>query len=493
MPRSCVYSRVSMASPEQTARILLWPRMPARRDSEREFLPAALEIIETPASPLGRGIAFGILAFFCAALAWSWFGYVDIIATAQGRLLPTGRVKVVQPLEAGIVREIRVQDGDIVHAGDLLVALDGTTTSAERDRVAHDLMTAELDISRLLALKKESDPGKAVEALVAPDNAAAHELEMARAFTWAQAAEQVAKIAALDQQIDQKHAESEEVRAGIDKLQATIPLLQQKDVLRTKLLAMEYGNRFAWLDAEQALQEAQHDLLVQGRKAVETDAARAALERQRDQTRAEYAHKVLSDLADAEQKASQQTQDLVKAERKSAETELRAPIDGVVQQLAIHTLGGVVTPAQQLLVIVPEGQSLILEAMVSNADVGFVHAGQEVEVKVETFNFTRYGLIHGRVISISPDVVTEDKRPTDESGANSADAKNVKGDQQANSSPSYVARVALEGTSMMVDGRTEQLRPGMAVTAEIKTGSRRILEYLLSPLRQYSQEAIRER
>ena len=481
-----------MASPERTARILSWPHMPVRRDSEREFLPAALEVVETPASPLGRGIAFGILAFFCAALAWSWFGYVDIIATAQGRLLPAGKVKVVQPLEAGIVREIRVQDGDQVHAGDLLVALDGTVTSAERDRVAHDLMSSMLDIARLLALKKESDPVKAVEVFAPPDKAPPHELEMARLFISAQATEQAAKIAALDQQVDQKRAESEEVRASIDKLQATLPLLQQKDDLRTKLLTMEYGNRFAWLDAEQALIEAKHDLLVQGRKAVETEAARAALERQRDQTRAEYAHKVLSDLDEAEEKASQQTQDLVKAERKSKETELRAPIDGVVQQLAVHTLGGVVTPAEQLLVVVPDGQSLILEAMVANSDVGFVHAGQEVEVKVETFNFTRYGLIHGHVVDISADVV-DDKRSTDNGAGNSAEGRSAKGDQQANGSPSYVARIALEGNSMMVDGRTELLRPGMAVTAEIKTGSRRILEYLLSPLRQYSQEAIRER
>jgi hemolysin D len=127
-----------MASPERTARILPWPRLMIARDAEREFLPAALEVIETPASPLGRGIAFAILVFFCLALAWSWFGHVDIIATAQGRLLPTGRVKVVQPLEAGIVQEIRVQDGDKVRAGDLLVALDRTTSSAERDRVARD-------------------------------------------------------------------------------------------------------------------------------------------------------------------------------------------------------------------------------------------------------------------------------------------------------------------------------------------------------------------
>jgi hemolysin D len=175
------------------------------------------------------------------------------------------------------------------------------------------------------------------------------------------------------------------------------------------------------------------------------------------------------------------------------ETELRAPIDGVVQQLAIHTLGGVVTPAQQLLIIVPEGPSLIVEAMVANADVGFVHPGQPVEVKVETFNFTRYGLIHGRVIDISPDAVNEDKRASDNAGANATDAKVGKGDREAGGSPSYVARVALEGTSMMVEGRAQPLRPGMAVTAEIKTGARRVIEYLLSPLRQYSQEAIRER
>jgi hemolysin D len=482
-----------MASPERSARLLPWPRAPFRAGSEREFLPAALEIIETPASPVGRAMAFGILAFFCAALAWSWFGHVDIIATAQGRLLPTGKIKVVQPLEAGVVREIRVADGDVVHAGDLLIGLDDTVTSAERDRVAHDLMTAELDVARLLALKQESDPQSASEAFVAPANAPAHEAAMARAFAFAQAGEQAAKIAALDQQIDQKRAESEEVRAGIAKLEATLPLLQEKDAMRTKLLALEYGNRFAWLDAEQALREAQNDLLVQGRRAVETDAARAALERQRDQTGAEYAHKLLSDLAEAEQKASQQTQDLVKAQRKAAETALRAPIDGVVQQLAVHTLGGVVTPAQQLLVVVPEGRALILEAMVPNADVGFVHPDQEVEIKVETFNFTRYGLIRGRVIDISRDAVTDDKRPTDGGAGDPSAARSPRGEEPPSGSPSYVARIALEGTSMMVEGHSEPLRPGMAVTAEIKTGSRRILEYLLSPLRQYAQEAIRER
>ncbi|UIJ81821.1 HlyD family type I secretion periplasmic adaptor subunit [Rhizobium leguminosarum] len=457
---------------------------------EREFLPAALEIVETPASPLGRGVAFTIIAFFCAALAWSWFGEVDIIATAQGQLVPTGKVKVVQPLETGIVHDIRVQDGDVVHAGDLLVALDATEASADRDRAAHNLGKAELDVARLTALKSVSDPDQAVKLFDPPQNASAQAAAAARDFVWAQAAEQSDKIASLDRQIDEKSAQSDEVSASIEKLNATMPLLEQKDAIRTKLLASQAGDRFQWLAAEQELIENRHNLTAAERQLAETVAARAVLERQRDQARAEYTHRVLSDLADAQQEASGQTEDLVKAERKLAETELRAPIDGVVQQLAIHTLGGVVTPAQQLLVIVPEGRTLLLEATVANADVGFIHPGQEVEVKIETFNFTRYGLVHGRVIEVSPDAVTVDRRSTEGAGtgAGSSDAA-----AQADRSPSYIVRIALNDTSMKIDGKTEPLKPGMAVTAEIKTGSRRIIQYLLSPLRQYAQDAITER
>ena len=228
--------------------------------------------------------------------------------------------------------------------------------------------------------------------------APAHQVEVAKAFARSQAAEQGAKLAAFDQQIGQKQAEFDEVQAGIDKLQGSLPLLKEKSSIRTKLLAMEYGNRFAWLDAEQALREAQHDLIVQGKHAIELEAARSALERQQEQTRAEYAHKILSNDADAEQKASQAEQDLIKAQKKSTETELRSPIDGVVQQLAVHTLGGIVTPAQQLLAVVPKIKPSFWKLSVANADVGFIRPGQQVEIKIETFNFTRYGLVHGRVI-----------------------------------------------------------------------------------------------
>jgi hemolysin D len=170
---------------------------------------------------------------------------------------------------------------------------------------------------------------------------------------------------------------------------------------------------------------------------------------------------------------------------------LTAPLDGTVQQLAIHTVGGVVTPAQALLVVVPEDHELEIEAMVQNRDVGFVHVGQPVEVRVETFTFTRYGLLHGTVESISRDTVSDDRRKTPDQKAAAADQSNQEDDQAG--APAYVARIRLEKNGIMVDGKFEPLGPGMEVSAEIKTGRRRVIDYLLSPLRRYEQEALRER
>ncbi|WP_321380365.1 HlyD family type I secretion periplasmic adaptor subunit [Rhizobium sp.] len=481
-----------MSREPKTAHILPWPRTPLRHEQERQFLPAALEIVETPPSPVGRLTALIIILFFCLALAWSWFGHVDIIATAQGQLVPTGKIKVLQPLESGIVRDIHTQDGDKVRTGDLLITLDDTEVLADRDKAMHLLKQAKLDVARLTALRNQTNPEQAVDAFVPPESVSPDELQLARSFIWAQAAEQQAKTESLEQQIGQKIAEAEEIRANIEKLNATMPILEERDAIRTRLLAEQVGDKFQWLDAEQALMEAKHNLIVQDRQLVEIDAARQSLQRQKDQAIAEYDHQLLSDLSDSEQDVSGYTQDLVKAERRLVETKLRAPIDGVVQQLAIHTLGGVVTPAQQLLQIVPDDQSLILETKVANADVGFIRAGQEAQIKVETYNFTRYGLVHGHVISISPDVVTEDKRAIGVSGDQNSDGKTSQSDT-TNQSPAYIARIAPDTLTMKIDGRDETLKPGMAVTAEIKTGSRRILQYLLSPIREYQEDSIRER
>jgi hemolysin D len=171
---------------------------------------------------------------------------------------------------------------------------------------------------------------------------------------------------------------------------------------------------------------------------------------------------------------------------------LSAPVDGVVQQLAVHTVGGVVTPAQTLLVVVPSDSHLEIEAMVSNRDIGFVHEGQDAEIKIDTFNFTRYGLLHGKVQSVSRDAIIRDK--AQEPNAE----KKAPGTDDASSEPkgqelSYVARVSMDRTEMRIDDKMMELSPGMAVTVEIKTGSRRVISYLLSPLLRYGHDSLRER
>src|SRR6185312_14093760 len=309
----------------------------------------------------------------------------------------------------------------------------------------------------------------------------------------AQAAEQAAKLASLDRQSAQKDAERREAEASIAKIEATLPLLRSQRDIREHLLQNEYGSRLLYLQAEQQVVEQEHELLVQRHRRDEIGEAQAAIGRQRAQAEAEYRKGLLADLAKAESQANEHREEVVKAAQRRELQTRTAPVDGTVQQLSVHTVGGVVTPAQSLLVVVPAESHLEIEAMVPNRDIGFVHPGMSAEVKVDTFNFTRYGLLHGEVLSVSQDAITRD-RPQDKSGA----AAPPGGDADTNSEPKgqelvYAARVSLDRTQMQIDGRLVNLAPAMAVTVEIKTGSRRVIEYLLSPLLRYKQASLRER
>src|SRR6185369_5726953 len=229
------------------------------------------------------------------------------------------------------------------------------------------------------------------------------------------------------------------------------------------------GSKLSYFEVLQLLVEQQEEFSVQQSHLHETEAAIAAIRETRSQAAAEYRHAISDDLAKAEQKAKGLAQDLIKAEQRTRLQQLIAPVDGVVQQLAIHTVGGVVTPAQPLLVVVPIDSRLEIEAMVSNSDIGFVHAGQEAQIKVDTFNFTRYGLLHGQVLSISQDAVIRDRqqdRLDERMPGNASDSSEPKG-QELN----YSARISLDRTAMQIDGMMVNLSPGMAVTVEIRTGS----------------------
>ncbi|MGF6313248.1 hemolysin D [Bradyrhizobium sp. i1.8.4] len=458
-----------------------------RREHEIAFLPAALEIAESPPSPIGRAIGASIIAMFCIALLWATLGSVDIVATATGKIVPGGRTKLIQPFETGVVRAIRVRDGQTVKAGDVLIELDPTMTEADQERQKSDLLAAELDVARLRAALTP-DP---LAAFRAPQNASAAEIEMHRQFLSSQRAEQDAKLSEIERQKGQKEAERATTSASVAKLEATIPVLQERVDIRKGLVDKALASKVVYLSEYQELVAMQQDLVLQKSRLREADAAIALLKETKDKTAAEYRRATYDALAKAEQKAASAAQEVVKADRRTKLQRLTAPVDGVVQQLAVHTVGGVVTPAQALAVVVPSESQLEIEAMLSNRDIGFVHSGQKAEIKVDTFNFTRYGLLHGDVLSVSTDAITRDRS---QGGSNDR----TSGAAQSSSEPKgqeleYAARVSLDRTHMQVEDKLVKLGPGMAVTVEIKTGTRRIISYLLSPLARYKQESLRER
>ena len=461
-----------------------------RSKHELAFLPAALEIVETPPSPIGRAIGLTIITLFCIAFAWTCLGKIDIVASAPGKIIPTGRTKVIQPFETGVVRAIHVRDGQSVKAGDVLIELDPTITVAEREHIQSDLTGAQLDIARLRAALSEG--GDPLSEFQPPDSASAAQVAMHRQYLLNQIGEHRAKLAALDRQRAQKEAESATATATISKLEAVIPIIQQRVDVRGALYNREFSSKLQYLETLQQLVDQKQDLEVQKSRFHETEAAVAAIIETRAQAVAEFRRTINDELVKAEQKAGGLIQDLIKADQRTKLQALTAPEDGVVQQLAIHTVGGVVTPAQTLLVIVPVDSHLEIEAMVSNRDIGFVHAGQEAEIKVETFTFTRYGLLHGRVLHVSQDAITRDKTQEKSNGKppglESASTSEPKGEELV-----YAARVSLDRKQMQIEDKLVNLSPGMAVTVEIKTGSRTIINYLLSPLLRYKQESLRER
>jgi len=423
------------------------------------------------------------------AIAWACIGSLDIVATANGRIIPSGQIKLIQPLEIGVVKSIMVADGDHVAAGDVLIEIDPTTGAADRNRIVRDLMQAELDIARLhsaLALNPE--------AFAPPPGADPALVDAERRQLVAQLAQYRAKLDGLDQQIAAKVAEQDQAKATIVKLDASIPLLQQKADIYDKLRENQLTSQITRLDAERQLSEAKHDRLVTVHRVEEAQAQIASLIQQRSEADAESRRQALDLLGKATQYAAEQRQELIKAVQRTGLQVLRAPVSGTVEQLSVHTIGGVVKPAETLMVVVPDDSKLEVEAMLPNRDAGFVHAGQPAELKIEAFTYTRYGLLHGQVRHVSRDAL----RKESDAPSPDRDQSLTKPPPAASKSPgsadsAYIARISLAETSVETEEGPMTLEPGMTVTAEIKTGQRHLISYLLSPFMRYRHEALRER
>lgn len=437
------------------------------RTEEIDFLPAALEVVERPVSPTARVTAWLLLGLLAVALLWLILGRVDVVASAPGKLVPADDVKLIQPGAAGIVHAILVRDGQSVRAGQPLVELDPTVSDADAAQASKALETAMLDAARLRAVLSALDghglrftPPAGTTAEVA-----ATQIALARA--------QTAEIQASGRThaADTQAARAARAEAQIEaaKLTETLPLLDEQIAANEKLLEKGYVSKLRVIEMRRQRLSAARDrdaALATARKA---EAQIAVAGGNSSQSTAEARARVLADLAKAESDARLRKEELTKATNRSSLQRLVSPVDGTVTQLAVHTVGGVVEAAKPIMVIVPARGKLVAEVAIANKDVGFVGVGQPVALKIEAFPFTRYGAVQGRLEQISSDAIQDEKRGL-----------------------IYTARVALDRATIQRDGTTVALTPGMAVTADIRTGRRSLASYLLSPIDEIRRTAARE-
>ncbi|QAZ40906.1 HlyD family type I secretion periplasmic adaptor subunit [Methylibium sp. Pch-M] len=451
---------------------------PKRLAGEAAFLPAALSLQETPAHPAPRRLVIAVCALFVIALAWSVLGQVDIVAVAPGRIVVGERTKTLQPLEAGVVKRVLVKDGDTVQASQVLVELDATNAAADQASVQEQWASAASEELRTIALLSALHTNRAPT--LPPSPAPAGEgrgeggiLPKQTSITtqlhaeWQDITARLAKLAA---ERARREAELATVRALIAKLEATLPIAQQREADFRRLTEQGFVSSHASQDRTRERVEQEGDLVTQRARLTEAKAALQEAEQARAAYLAETQRALSERQAQAALKREQLTQERSKTEQRSRLTQLSAPVAGTVQQVAVHTEGGVVTPAQVLMVIVPKDAEVTAEVVIDNKDIGFVNAGQAAAIKLETFPFTRYGTVEATVKSVTADAVSDEKR-----GA------------------IFPATLSLNQSSIDIDGKRIALSPGMNLTAEIKTGRRRVIEYLLSPVQRHVAESMKER
>ncbi|TKB73952.1 MAG: HlyD family type I secretion periplasmic adaptor subunit [Nitrospira sp.] len=435
-----------------------------------EFLPAVLEVQDAPPSPFGRAIVWAIMAVCTAAVTWACIGWIDIVATAQGKIIPSGYSKVIQPYETGVITAIHVQDGHIVKAGDLLIELDSTQNRADHDRASNEYRAAKVEAARLRALIEGQST------FDAPPDGDPQYVLLQRQLLRDQLSEYQARMGAAQQLIGQRKAALDQTQENIRRLEATVPMETERADTYKKLLDHEAVTKMDFLQAEGQRIDKTQELAGQRKKLMQDLAALSEAQSHARAFASEFQQTKQAELSTTDTKVASLVQEVAKAGQKADLQRLMSPIDGVVQQLAVHTVGGVVTPAQELLVVISQDHPVEVEAQVENKDVGFVKEGQLVEIKIETFPFTLYGTIPGRVLTVSDDAVSLEKDT-----------------ERSKEGLVFATRVGLDRSTIQVERKQVHLSPGMAVTVEIKTGQRRVIEYLLSPLLKSVKESLRER
>ncbi|HSA90588.1 MAG TPA: HlyD family type I secretion periplasmic adaptor subunit [Burkholderiales bacterium] len=423
-----------------------------------DFQPALLQVQARPPAPLGRGVLHALLGLLAAALAWAALARLDIVAVAEGKLVPAGYLKIVQPAEQGVIKEIFVREGERVREGQVLMRMDTALIAADGRALAAEYHTKRLALRR-------------IEAQLAGKPLAPGAEDPPAIFTQAQA-QHAANVAAYQNALAQERSTLERARHDLAaahevraKLLAVLPHYREQERAFEKLSRDGFAGRLMYTDKQRERIEKEQDLKTQEFTLAAAQATIVQSEKRLAQIKADYERLLQAERAEAAPQAERLRQELAKQRHRRELLELRAPQSGTVKDLATHTPGTVVAPGTILMTIVPQGERLRAEVWVSNDDIGFVRAAQPAKIKLAAFQFQKYGMLEGAVAQVSADA-TE--------GA-------------------FRALIDLARQHLETDGQRYALAPGMQLVAEIHLGDRSVLEYLLSPVRKAFHEAGRER
>lgn len=435
-----------------------------------EFLPAAEEIVETPPSPFGRIVLWLITALLIVALAWSYFGKLDIIAPATGRIVPEGSIKTVQPASAGVVTEIKVSEGQKVKKGDLLIQLDNSIAKADVKTAEQALTVAKLERDILAKTLAGENVAETVNAADIPDGVKRHLIALAESKSSASDVQRQllsAGVSSAQQQVETQRQNKRSAEDTIAKLRTREQEL--KNDLENANPLTENGIRNEIRSVQQQITSLESSLASYDQQIAQAQTGVTEANERVNAYSAENKASTYSDIVDGEKRITELENTVAKAKQVVEQLSIKAPVDGTVLSLATKTVGGVVTAAQPVVEIVPEGTKLVVDATVQNKDIGFIEVGQPVVIKIDTYSFQRYGYLKGTVKSISPDAINDEKQGL-----------------------VYKMKVEIHGNETSKNN-TIKVEPGLSVTAEITTGKRRIIEFFLDPLMTHTDTSLEVR
>jgi len=443
----------------------------------RDFQPALMRLQEAPPNPLGRRVLWVMLAFIAGLILWATLGKLDIVAVAEGKLVPDTYLKIVQPIDSGVVKEILVKEGELVKSGQVLMRMDATLSESDLKALTADYQNKRIALRRIDAqlagapfTRRTGEPAELFAQVFAQYAANRRSYESALAQ----------ERALLDKARNDLRA-AEQVQS---KLLQTLPHYREQEAAYEKLAKDGFAGKLMYTDKQRERIEKEQDLRAQESVIA---SARSTIEQEQqkiEQITADYRRQIQTERVDIASQAEKANQELAKQEHRQEYLELRASQDGVVKDLATHTIGTVTSPGTILMTLVPKDEILRAEVWVKNDDIGFVREKQSARIKLAAFTFQKYGMLDGEVLHVSADSAEQGAAP-----GTSGQSQTKTGTEPL----AYKTLVNLKSQFLEADGERHRLAPGMQVTAEIHLGTRTVLEYLLSPVTKAFQESARER